>query len=111
MRTENKKGGLLVKHLNGNSMDFVRWQDASLREASHDRDGYYLKVDGTPCEKHSTEQLYLYLTERDVPEVIKGWAVEIQKNGSEMAKFLLTNVLTEIQKQSLCVDLTKEGNK
>ena len=57
---------------------FHRWKQAMLREASRDVEGYYLKVDGTN-EKGEVEQLYLFLSELDVRQVIESWALAMRK--------------------------------
>ncbi len=67
-----------------------------LREAGFDYEGFYLKVDGDE-ETGKEEQLYLHLQESQVVDVIEGWIREITNNGSDYGKWLLNDVLSQVE--------------
>lgn len=91
--------GLLVKHYGGGTAKFIRWLTASLREAGLDGEGYYLKVDGMEEISGKAEQLYLFLNESDVADVISQWKKIVDERGSRYAKFCLENELPDPMKK------------
>lgn len=60
--------GLVIKRHQG----VERLSDARLRQVGHDHEGYFLKVDLDDQDGRAV-QIYLYLDELDVDQVVEGW--------------------------------------
>ena len=67
----SKQTGALFKF----KPQFHQWESAMLQSVGRNERGFYLKVDGEP-KGGGTEQLYLYLSEEDVDQIIETWSLK-----------------------------------
>jgi hypothetical protein len=65
-------------------LGIVGWQDARLAEVDfRENMGYFLKIDGQSNQTGKTEQVQIWLNERDTSDVVAILIKLIRKNGGD----------------------------